>query len=175
MCSYGVSVNLWVGSINLHRLRIFAQLEPLSCLLLSEPIAMVVKVVEVEVKVKKVFYWSDSQITIQWICQIGKKRKCRIQNKVDTVREKVAVENWYYVPTKLNPIDISTRRAKSGKTNEKLWQSGPQFLLDVLNKWPSQEFKNIFEGERLFFFSPLMYNHTTSIQLYYKYLQNLQR
>ena len=26
-----------------------------------------------------------------------------------------------------------------------------------------------------FFFSPLMYNHTTSSQLYYKYLQNLQR
>ena len=25
------------------------------------------------------------------------------------------------------------------------------------------------------FFSPLMYNHTTSSQLYYKYLQNLQR
>ena len=113
---------------------------------------MVVKVVEVEVKVKKVFYWSDSQITIQWICQIGKKRKCRIQNRVDTIREKVAVENWYYVPTKLNPTDISTRRAKSGKTNKKLWQNGPQFLLDVLNKWPSQEIKNIFEGERLFFF-----------------------
>ena len=26
-----------------------------------------------------------------------------------------------------------------------------------------------------FFFSPLMYNHTTSSQSYYKYLQNLQR
>ena len=27
----------------------------------------------------------------------------------------------------------------------------------------------------VFLFSPLMYNHTTSSQLYYKYLQNLQR
>ena len=26
-----------------------------------------------------------------------------------------------------------------------------------------------------FFFSPLIYNHTASSQLYYKYLQNLQR
>ena len=32
-----------------------------------------------------------------------------------------------------------------------------------------------FELLTLFFFSPLMYNHTTSGQLYYKYLQNLQR
>ena len=34
------------------------------------------------------------------------------------------------------------------------------------------------QNEKFFFFhffSPLMYNHTTSSQLYYKYLQNLQR
>ena len=53
-----------------------ASLEVLSCLLLSKLITMVVMAVEVEVKVKKVFCWSDSQIAIWWICHIGKKWKC---------------------------------------------------------------------------------------------------
>ena len=103
---------------------------------------MVVKAVEVKVKVNKVFCWSDLEIAIWWICQIGKKWKCWIQNRVDTIRENVAVENWYYVPTKLNPADTSTRKAKLDKINEKLWWNGPEFLFDVVEKWPSPEFRN---------------------------------
>ena len=59
---------------------------------------MVVKAFEVEVKVKKVFCWSDSHIPIWWICQFGKKN--------------VAVENWYHMPTKLNPATISSGKAE---------------------------------------------------------------
>ena len=46
------------------------------------------------------------------------------------------------MPTKLNPADISTRKAKLDKINEKMWRSGPEFLLDVVEKWPPQEFRN---------------------------------
>ena len=64
---------------------------------------MIIKAVEGGVKVNEVFCWSDSQIAIWWICQIGKKLKCWIQNRLGTIRKNVAVENWYCVPTKLNP------------------------------------------------------------------------
>ena len=86
---------------------------------------MVVKAVEVEVKVNKVLCWSDSQIAIWWVCQIEKKWKCWIQKRVDTIRENVPAENWYYVPTKLNPVDISTRKANLDIINEELWWNGP--------------------------------------------------
>ena len=46
-----------------------------------------------------------------------------------------------YVPTKLNPADISTRKAKLDKIIKKLWWNGPEFLLDVVEKWLSQEFR----------------------------------
>ena len=88
------------------------------------------------------FCWSDSEIAIWWICQIGKKWKCWIQNRFDTIGQNVAVDNWYYVPTKLNLADISTKKAKLDKINEKLWWNGSKFLLDVIEKWPSQEFRN---------------------------------
>ena len=41
-----------------------------------------------------------------------KEVKCWIQNRVDTIRKNVAVENCYYVPTQLNPADISAGKAK---------------------------------------------------------------
>ena len=81
---------------------------------------MVVKAVEVEVKVNKVFCWSDSQIAIWWVYQIGKKWKCWIQKRVDTIRENFTAENWYYVPTKLNPANIFTRKANLDIINEEL-------------------------------------------------------
>ena len=46
-----------------------------------------------------------------------------------------------YVPTKLNPADISTRKAKLDKIIKKLWWNGPEFLLDVVEKCLSQEFR----------------------------------
>ena len=120
MCSHGVSVTLWMVKCRLAPVKKFSIvcLELLSCLQLSKLIKMVVKAVEVEVKVNKVFCWSDSQIAIWWICKIEKKWRCWIQNRVDTIRENVVVENWYYVPTKLNPTEISTRKTKLDKINK---------------------------------------------------------
>ena len=88
-CSHGVSVSLRAGKCGLAPMKNFsiARLELLSCLFLSKLVTMVVKTVEVELKVKKVFCWSDSQIAIWWICQTGKKWKCWIQNRVYTIRE----------------------------------------------------------------------------------------
>ena len=51
------------------------------------------------------FCWSDSQTPIWWICQFGKKW-------VDIIRENVAVENWYHVPTNLSPVTISSGKAE---------------------------------------------------------------
>ena len=95
-CPQGVSVSLWAGKCRLanrkflhRRMKKFsiARLELLSCLFLSKLVTMLVKTVEVELKVKKVFCWSDSQIAIWWICQTGIKGKCWIQNRVYTIRE----------------------------------------------------------------------------------------
>ena len=79
MCSHGVSVTLWARKCRLALVNFsIARLELLSCLLLSKLITMVVKAVVVEVKVNKVFCWSDSQIAIWCVCQIKKKWKCWI-------------------------------------------------------------------------------------------------
>ena len=77
MYSHGVPVTLWVGKCRLASMKNLSitLLELLSCLLLSKLITIVVKAIEVEVKVNNVFCWSDSQIAIWWIFQTGKKWK----------------------------------------------------------------------------------------------------
>ena len=47
----------------------------------------------------------------------------------------------------------------------------PENCLSFSKKLPQKIIKQLLSR----FFSPLMYNHTTSSRLYYKYLQNLQR
>ena len=69
-------------------------LELMACLLLSRSTVSVKLAVEKEVSVKRIFCWADSQIALRWIRQRRKEWKIRIQNRVETIRENVVVENW---------------------------------------------------------------------------------
>ena len=51
--------------------------------------------------------------------------------------------------TKLNPADISTRKAKLDKINKNLWWNGREFLLDVVEKWLSQEIRLDASGQSI--------------------------
>ena len=69
MCSHGVSCNLWTGRSRLVPTKdcSMPRLEILSCLLLSELIVMVKNAIEGEVKVERIYYWSDSQVALWWV------------------------------------------------------------------------------------------------------------
>ena len=63
-----------------------------------------------------------------------------VQNRVETIRENVVIENWDFVPTSLNAADICTRKYSVGKLKIcLLWWNGPEFLLGGKDMWPSQE------------------------------------
>ena len=70
--SHWVSDTMWAAKCRLTPIKNFSisRLELISCLFLSKLITTDVKAVEEEVKVNKVFCWSDSQIVIWWIYQI---------------------------------------------------------------------------------------------------------
>ena len=74
VCCHGISVKLWPGKCRLAPMKVLSipRLELLSCLLLSNLITLVKNAIEYEVKVSKIFCWSDSQIAIWWIKQTSK-------------------------------------------------------------------------------------------------------
>ena len=64
---------------------------------------------------RRFFFWMDSQIVLWWILQRRKEWKIWVQNRVETIRENVVVENWGFVPIPLNPANILTRECSFGK------------------------------------------------------------
>ena len=84
-----------------------------------------------------------TQITQMHSCEICKIFKSAflyrvpaVAASVDIIREDVAIENSCHVPTKLNPADISTRKAKLAKINKKLGWTGSEICLDFVKKCP---------------------------------------
>ena len=51
-----------------------------------------------------------------WIRQRRKELKFWVQNRAETVRETVVVENWGFGFSSLNPADICTRECSVGKS-----------------------------------------------------------
>ena len=75
------------------------------------------------------FCWSDSQISLWWIRQVWKDWKVWIENRVQVIRKNVALEYCIYVPTDINPADITTRLLPPNTfVGCELWWKGPDFL-----------------------------------------------
>ena len=69
LCSHGVGVNLWAGKRRVAPMKDLSipRLELLACVLLSKLVVSVINAVRLEVQVRNVFCWMDSQIAVWWI------------------------------------------------------------------------------------------------------------
>ena len=98
------------------------RLELLACVLLSELMGNVCKVLKDTVVVDKIRYWSDSEVALAWI-KGGEKWSPWVQSRVKKVKKKSAPDHWDYVHTSINPADIGTRESSAMKidTDERWW------------------------------------------------------
>ena len=102
------------------------RLELLACVLLSELMGSVSKVLENTVTIDKTQYWSDSEVALTWI-KGEEKRSPWVQNRVKKVKKKSVVDDWDYVHTSINPADIGTRESSALKIDtDQRWWYGPQ-------------------------------------------------
>ena len=53
-------------------------------------------------------YWSDSKVVLGYIRNNAKKFKIFVANKIQQIQEHSEVEQWTYVPTKINPADYAS-------------------------------------------------------------------
>ena len=74
-CSHGVEVNLWAGKCRVAPMKDLSipRLKLLACILLSKLVVSVINAVRLEVQVRNVFCWTDSQIAVWWIKQSNKR------------------------------------------------------------------------------------------------------
>ena len=66
VCSHGVKANFWAGKCRFAPMKDLSipRLELLACVLLSKQVVSVVNAVRLEVQVKILFCWMDSQIAV---------------------------------------------------------------------------------------------------------------
>lgn len=75
------------------------------------------------------FAWSDSMITLSWIASHPSKWNVFVSNRVSEIQRTVPSNQWNYIPTELNPADLTSRGSNLQElTTIKHWWHGPDFL-----------------------------------------------
>ena len=67
---------------------------------------------ELEIPINKEYFWKDSIVVLGYISNNSKKFKIFVANKSQFIRENADRKQWFYVPTKENPADDSSRGLK---------------------------------------------------------------
>ncbi|GBM74213.1 hypothetical protein AVEN_203413-1 [Araneus ventricosus] len=99
--------------------------------LLAARLARKVKAI-VDLKRPKVFFWTDSKITLHWIKGSSKRWKSFVSNRVTEIQSLCDTSAWAHCPGKQNPADFLSRGVNFEiLLNSDLWWKGPQFLREV--------------------------------------------
>ncbi len=102
------------------------RLELQSAVLSAQMNVTIVK--QLEVKIAKSYFWTDSQIALSYIKNTSKKLKIYVANRVEIIRNLTDINHWYYVSTTENHADIIFRGGTFAMMNSDIWKEGPKFL-----------------------------------------------
>ena len=109
------------------------RLELLSCLLLSELMSTVCRLLQDVIVVNQKYLWSDYEVFLAWTKGQDKQWKPSVQNRVNKIRQISDADQWQYVNTGITPANVSTREHSMMKPAENdLWWYGPPFIRSLL-------------------------------------------
>ncbi|XP_039311874.1 uncharacterized protein LOC105204988 [Solenopsis invicta] len=90
--------------------------------------------------INKIVFWSDSTIVLHWLNTSSYLLKTYVANRVESIQEITGSHEWRHVRTADNPADaISRGQLPRAFTQNKVWSSGPSWLVEEEDKWPKQD------------------------------------
>ncbi|CAG9132562.1 unnamed protein product [Plutella xylostella] len=93
--------------------------------------------------IDKCIFWCDSTIVLGWLKTNTSNLKPFVLNRVSEIQEDTSIYTWRYIPTNLNPADIGSRGLNGAQLRDSsLWWSGPSFLKQSEDTWPSSPTHN---------------------------------
>ena len=105
------------------------RLELLGCLILSRFMETVKNAFKADIGIPGTRFYTDSTINLYRIKGLNKEYKQFVQNRLHEIRNKTSIDDWYYVPPKLNPSDLPTRGCVLSVLNANdSWLYGPEFI-----------------------------------------------
>ena len=88
---------------------------------------------ELKVENVKMFYYTDSTVTLGYICNDVRRFRVFVANRHQLIRSYSEKEEWRHVDTKENPADDASRGLAMGQEDKvKRWLNGPEFLYTQL-------------------------------------------
>ena len=84
-------------------------------------------------------FWSDSTTILQWLRTDAREKQMFVANRLAEIGELTKVDEWRWVPTKMNPADDATRESNKPMLSTDRWLVGPEFLLGHPDSWPNQK------------------------------------
>ena len=102
------------------------QLELLAALLLARLMNSVTRCLEPELNLTEPLCYTDSEITLYWICGDTKVWKQFVQCRVMEIREHLPSSCWCHCPGVENSADLPSRGLELA--NSELWIHGPKWL-----------------------------------------------
>ena len=81
-------------------------------------------------------FWTDSQAVLGYIANESRKFKIFVANRVEMIKEGSDPSQWFYVSSKENPSDYSSRGVETNNVNAvKTWLEGPSFSWRSASTW----------------------------------------
>lgn len=81
-------------------------------------------------------FWTDSKTVLTWVRTGSRTYKPYVAHRLAAIEESSKVNEWRWVPTKLNVADDATRDVPVAFNKEHRWYKGPDFLYQPEELWP---------------------------------------
>ena len=93
-------------------------------------------------------FWTDSQAVLGYIANKSRKFKTFVAKRVEMIKEGSDLSQWFYVKSKENPADYSSRGVEANIVNAvKTWFEGPSFLWRSTSTWNIDKSKGRLSAE----------------------------
>ncbi|XP_072936553.1 uncharacterized protein [Epargyreus clarus] len=103
---------------------------------------------ELDIKIAKKTYWSDSSTVLSWIKSDPRTFKPFVAHRLAEIEDTTKPQEWRWVPTAQNPADDATRDVPKDFGSGHRWFNGPSFLAQEEEDWPKpRTFKAESTGE----------------------------
>ena len=94
---------------------------------------------QLEMHVDESFFWSDSQLTIQYIQNSRKRFHVFVANRIAVIQQASKPHQWRYISSHDNPADCLTRGLSPSEIADSHWIHGPSFLKKPQHEWSLTE------------------------------------
>ena len=92
-----------------------------------------------QLNIESTHLWTDSQVALTWINSHASRWKEYVRNRVTQIQEHSSHAHWRHVPGTSNPADCASRGLTTSQLeHHQLWWTGPSWLSQPRDSWPSQ-------------------------------------